>query len=158
MPITENDFKNALSRFASGVTVVTTRDDSGKFHGITVSAFCSVSISPPMILICIDRSTASHYAFVESGIFAVNVLSQNQQFISNQFASPLQDKFKGVEYRLGEFGLPLIMDCPANLECRVRNVADGGDHTIFIAEIEHSYIENADPLIYFRGDYRSIAN
>ena len=78
MPVTQDDFRNALSRFASGVTVVSTKDASGKLHGITVSAFCSVSLEPPMVLICIEKTTISHYAFEESGVFVVNILRDSQ--------------------------------------------------------------------------------
>ena len=79
MPVSETDFRNALSRFPSGVTVVTTKDAGGDLHGITVSAFCSVSLAPPMVLICIEKATASHDSFSESGVFVVNVLHESQQ-------------------------------------------------------------------------------
>lgn len=157
MPISEDDFRAALSRFPSGVTVVTTKDGTGRLHGITVSAFNSVSLDPPLVLVCIDRSTASHYAFLESGLFAVNILSAGQAALSQQFASALEDKFSGVDHRLSEHGLPLISGCLANLECRIRNIGDGGDHSIFIGEVEHAEVHDGDPLLYFRSDYRVIA-
>src|SRR4051795_8400857 len=96
MPVTSDDFKNALSRFASGVTVVSTKDSVGKLHGITVSAFCSVSLEPPMVLICIEKSTVSHYAFEESGIFVVNILRGAQAVESEKFAAPHPDKFEEI--------------------------------------------------------------
>ena len=86
MPISPDDFRSALSRFASGVTVVTTKDAAGRMHGITVSAFSSVSLEPPLVLICIEKETGSHYAFGESGLFAVNVLSASQAGLSERFA------------------------------------------------------------------------
>jgi flavin reductase (DIM6/NTAB) family NADH-FMN oxidoreductase RutF len=156
MPIGPDDFRSALSRFPSGVTVVTTRDSAGTFFGITVSAFSSVSLDPPLVLICIERSTASHFAFLESGVFAVNILSALQSDISERFASTIPEKFEGIDYTLGELGLPLISNCLVNLECRVRNTGDGGDHTIFIGEVESASINEGDPLLYFRSDYREI--
>jgi flavin reductase (DIM6/NTAB) family NADH-FMN oxidoreductase RutF len=156
MPITQDDFRNALSRFASGVTVVTTRDARGNFYGITVSAFCSVSLDPPLILICIERSTVSHSAFEESGMFVVNVLNAAQSELSERFASPIPDKFEGVDYSLGDLGLPIINNCLVNLECRVRNIGDGGDHTVFIAEVENVMLWEGDPLLYFRSDYHGV--
>src|SRR5689334_7499490 len=97
MPVTQDEFRNALARFASGVTVVTTKDAAGNFHGITVSAFCSVSLDPPLVLICIEKATGSHYAFEESGLFNVNILSQEQAAVSERFASQMADKFDAVD-------------------------------------------------------------
>src|SRR4029078_12242659 len=98
MPVSQDEFKDALSRFASGVTVVSTKDAEGKLHGITVSAFCSVSLTPPMVLICIEKITTSHHAFEESGVFVVNILSSSQSWVSEKFADPLTDKFEGVNF------------------------------------------------------------
>ena len=156
MPISEDEFRSALSRFPSGVTVVTTKDAENRFHGITVSAFSSVSLDPPLVLICIERAAYSHPAFIESGVFAVNVLSSEQSELSERFASPLENKFDGIDFTVGELGLPLIAGCLANLECKVRNTGDGGDHTIFIGEVEFAEIRDGDPLLYFRSDYREI--
>jgi flavin reductase (DIM6/NTAB) family NADH-FMN oxidoreductase RutF len=156
MPISEDEFRSALSRFTSGVTVVTTKDASGRFHGITVSAFSSVSLDPPLVLICIERDAYSHQAFLESGVFAVNFLSSSQSELSERFASPLDDKFDEVDFTLGDLGLPLLAGCLVNLECKVRNTGDGGDHTIFIGEVESARVNDGDPLLYFRSDYREI--
>jgi flavin reductase (DIM6/NTAB) family NADH-FMN oxidoreductase RutF len=156
MPISEDEFRSALSRFPSGVTVVTTKDASGRFHGITVSAFSSVSLDPPLVLICIERDAYSHQAFLESGVFAVNFLSSAQSELSERFASPLDDKFDEVDFTLGDLGLPLLAGCLVNLECKVRNTGDGGDHTIFIGEVESARVNDGDPLLYFRSDYREI--
>lgn len=156
MPVSQDDFRAALSRFPSGVTVVTTKDAAGRLHGITVSSFNSVSLDPPLVLICIDRSTGSHDAFAESGVFVVNILSSGQADISEQFASLRPDKFEGVEHTLTEHGLPVLANCIANLECRVRNTGDGGDHTIFIGEVESVHVNDGDPLVYFRSNYRAI--
>lgn len=156
MPISEFDFRRALSCFASGVTVVTTVDADGGLHGLTVSAFCSVSLAPPMVLVCIEKATASHFAFLESGVFAVHTLCSSQQHLSEHFATPFSDKFVGLEYRVGLGGVPVLTDVLTALECRIINSYDGGDHSIFVAAVENSEINDGDPLLYFRGGYHKI--
>jgi flavin reductase (DIM6/NTAB) family NADH-FMN oxidoreductase RutF len=157
MAVTEDEFRSALSRFASGVTVVTTKDGSGVLHGITVSAFCSVSLRPPMILVCIEKTTGSHYAFNESDQFVVNILDESQQEVSERFASQLADKFLGIDHELNAGGVPVLSGCIASLECRLRMAWDGGDHTIFVGEVEKVSVRSGDPLIYFYGGYRTIS-
>lgn len=157
MSISSDEFKAALSRFASGVTVVTTKDAAGMLYGITVSAFCSVSLDPPLVLVSISKNTGSHHAFGESGAFVVNVLSESQQEISNHFASHNEDKFSGFIYDEGIDGLPILRGCLVNLECRLKHSYDGGDHTIFIGEIEKSAAYEGGPLLYFHGAYRKLA-
>jgi flavin reductase (DIM6/NTAB) family NADH-FMN oxidoreductase RutF len=156
MPITNDEFRSALSRFASGVTVVTTKDEAGKLHGITVSAFSSVSLDPPLVLVCIERSAGSHQVFQQSGVFVVNILSSEQRDLSERFASQIPERFEGVDMTLNIDGIPVLSNCLANLECRVKLTADGGDHSVFIGEVESSTVREGDPLIYFRGDYRDL--
>lgn len=156
MPINKDEFRAALSRFASGVTVVTTKDADGNLHGLTVSAFCSVSLEPPLILICIDKHTVSHYAFQESRRFIVNVLREEQMHHSIQFAAPLADKFDGIAYYLNVEGIPVLEDALVNLECWLVNAHDNGDHTIFVGQIEKSHISDGKPLVYFHGNYRAV--
>ncbi len=155
MGISNEEFRAALGRFASGVTVITTRDADGDLHGITVSAFSSVSMEPPLVLICIEKTTGSHHAFIESKRFTANILNSEQGDVSDQFAFRHEDKFDGVEYRLGAGGVPLIANCLANLECRVVSEYDGGDHTIFVGEVESAATADADPLVYWMGQYRT---
>lgn len=156
MPVSELEFRNALSRFASGVSVVTMRDTDGRFQGITVSAFCSLSLNPPLILVCIENTTASHVALKRSAAFVVNVLNACQRQISERFASLVPDKFDQVEFTLGTSDIPVLSGCLANLECRLTDSFDVGDHTIFIGEVEEARINEGDPLLYFRSDYRLI--
>lgn len=158
MAISRDEFRAALSRFASGVTVVTTKDKNGHLHGITVSAFCSVSLEPPLILVCIEKVTGSHHAFQQAGAFVVNFLREGQQEVSNHFASHLDDKFSMVKYHAGFNDLPVLTDALASLECRLVNAYEGGDHTIFVAEIERATVNEGNPLIYFHGNYRRIAD
>src|SRR3982751_5967598 len=127
MAITQDEFRAALSRFASGVTVVTTKDSAGGLFGITVSAFCSVSLDPPLVLICIEKATGSHPAFHESGLFNVNILAIGQVELSERFASQLPDKFDRLDFSLNIDGVPCLSRCLAVLECRVTQTFDGGD-------------------------------
>ncbi len=156
MSVSSEDFRTALSRFASGVTVVTTKDGNGKLHGITVSAFCSVSLEPPLVLICIERSAGSHYAFGESGLFVVNILKSDQAAVSQQFATPFLDKFDGVGYELSGSGIPILDGTLASLECRIADSVVSGDHTVFFGEIENAVISSGEPLTYFNGSYRHL--
>jgi flavin reductase (DIM6/NTAB) family NADH-FMN oxidoreductase RutF len=158
MSISEKEFRSALGHFASGVTVVTTIDRQFHFHGITVSAFCSVSLDPPLILVCIDKTTGSHPAFEIDGSFVVNVLREDQAHLSDHFASAIADKFDGIEYTRTEAGIPVLENALVNLECRLIYAHEGGDHTIFVGKIEKSKVRPGNPLIYFHGNYRRIEN
>ncbi|MGQ0543044.1 MAG: flavin reductase family protein [Blastocatellia bacterium] len=157
MPVSSDDFRAALSRFASGVTVVTTKDGGGKLHGITVSAFCSVSLYPPLVLVCIEKNAGSHYAIQESGIFAVNILSAEQSEVSEHFALILDNKFEGIDLVEGNLEIPILPESLVTLECSLTQTLDGGDHSIFLARVENVIIHDAEPLVYFRGDYCSIS-
>lgn len=156
MSVSSAEFRNALSRFASGVTVVTTKDAAGKLHGLTVSAFCSVSLDPPLVLVCIENAAGSRYAFSESGVFTVNILSARQSHISEHFASLAEDKFHGIDSAIGLNGLPLMPGCLAILECRITKILDGGDHTIFVGEVENTSVGDGEPIIHFRSEYRTL--
>lgn len=156
MSISKEEFRRALSRFASGVTVVTTKDNEGKLYGITVSAFCSVSLAPPLVLVCIEKNAGSHHAFEQSRAFVVNILRENQKDISNHFASHISDKFSGIAYVSGIEELPVLTDALANLECSLRYSHEGGDHTIYVGEVKRSTVNDGNPLLYFHGNYRNI--
>lgn len=154
--INKDEFRAALGRFASGVTVITSKDAGGGLHGITVSAFCSVSLDPPLVLICIDKNTGTHHALQETDAFVVNVLSDDQQHLSDRFASYLPHKFDQVAHTLGINDLPVITDALANLECVIVQRFDGGDHTIYVGQIERATVGDGEPLIYFHGNYRKL--
>jgi len=151
--IGKDEFRAALGRFPSGVTVVTTKDASGRFHGITVSAFASVSLEPPLILVCIEKTTGTHYALQESEFFVVNVLAEGQENLSNHFASQIPDKLETVDYRLGIGEIPVLEDALVTLECRLANAHEGGDHTIFVGLVEKSEVKDENPLVYWQGNY-----
>ena len=127
-------FKEAMSHFASGVTVVTTEHE-GMPYGMTVASFASLSLHPPLVLVCIEKSAKSHEAIRAAGLFGVSILAQSQAAVSGRFASKSDDKFTGAPLHRGEHGLPLIDGAICTLECRVQEQYAGGDHTIFVGEV-----------------------
>ena len=151
----EAAFKNAMSHFASGVTVVTT-EHQGKPFGMTVASFASLSLHPPLVLICIEKSVKTHDAIAGSGKFGVSILRSDQQDISSRFASRADDKFTGIDVRHGTLGLPLIAGALTTIECSVENRLPGGDHTIFIGKVVDAQTTEGNPLLYFRSGYREM--
>ena len=156
MPIGEADFKRAMSQFASGVTVVTT-EHQGQLYGMTVASFASLSLNPPLVLICVGRNMHTHDAIAGSKRFGVSILGQDQQHLSNHFASKLDDKFQGIDYRLGSSGVPLLDGAICTLECAVKEPLPGGDHSIFVGSVEAAATDERAPLVYFRSGYRELA-
>jgi flavin reductase (DIM6/NTAB) family NADH-FMN oxidoreductase RutF len=155
MPIDDAHFRLAMSHFASGVTIVTTSHD-GKPFGMTVASFASLSLHPPLVLVCIERSVKTHDAIAAAGKFGVSILSSAQADISSKFASRNDDKFGGVELVPGEMDVPLIAGALTAIECRVYDQLPGGDHSIFIGEVLKIHTTEGDPLLYFRSGYREI--
>lgn len=145
-----------MSRFASGVTVVTGRDASGEAFGMTVSSFCSVSLEPPLILVCIQKQIHCHTALSQSNTFAVNVLAEDQEAISNTFASRSPDKFSTLAFKDGFGDAPLIEGALANIECEKFSELDGGDHTIFLGRVVKISVSEGAPLVYSQGAYRKL--
>ena len=156
MPIDDATFKLAMSHFPSGVTVVTTEHD-GKPYGLTVSAFASLSLHPPLVLVSIEKNVKSHDAIAAAGKFGVSILARNQAELSGRFASRVDDKFAGVEIVRGELGVPLLAGAITTLECRVHAQLPGGDHTIFVGEVAEARTAEGDPLVYYRSAYRDLA-
>jgi flavin reductase (DIM6/NTAB) family NADH-FMN oxidoreductase RutF len=158
MAIEKNELRRVMGHFATGVTVITSIRTSGELHGLTANAFTSVSLIPPLLLVCIDKKAESYPCFDESRIFTVNVLSADQEAISRKFAVTGGDKFTGVSYRIGAKGAPILDGALAYLECRVTEKIDGGDHTIYIGEIEQAETKEGKPLLFFRGGYRELGD
>jgi flavin reductase (DIM6/NTAB) family NADH-FMN oxidoreductase RutF len=154
--ISPNDFRHVLSHFASGVTIVTTCDADRRPTGLTASAFSSVSLDPPLVLICVDHKSQSYPALREAGRFAINVLQHEHEQISRRFASTRLDKFDGVAFRLGALGVPLIEGALAQMECQTVSAHVEGDHTIFVGRIEAAQVGEGEPLLYFRGKYHRL--
>ena len=156
MAIDPADFRRALTQFASGVTAVTTRDASGRPLGLTVTAFSSVSLDPPLVLVCVDARSETHAGFRDSGAFGVSVLSEEQEGVSKQFAWGGPAKFDKVETVTGTTGVPLVAGALAHLECRVAAAHVAGDHTVYVGEIVAMATHPGRPLTYWQGQYRRL--
>ena len=158
MSVDSLTFRRTLGSFASGVTVITTQDPaSGKPVGVTVSAFSSVSMDPPLVLFCLDKHSTSLLSVNANGHFAVNILAADQTELSNLFASKAEDKWAGVFHRPGLAEVPVLAGTAAHMECTVVKEVDGGDHMIIIGQVEAaSYNQDLQPLVYFRGAYAGI--
>jgi flavin reductase ActVB len=143
-------FRNAMARFASGVTVVTTTDAEGKPWAFTASAFLSLSLDPPLVLVCLEKRAESHPAFEQATHFAISILAEGQTDTAWRFATRGADKFAGVEVERGpETGLPLIPGAMVHLECRMYERLPGGDHTILLGEVLRADSNDRPPLLHF---------
>jgi len=161
-PITDQTLRKMRGLFASGVTVVTTIHE-GQLRGVTVSAFSSLSLNPPLVLICLANESESKDWIAESGVFAVNILSDEQEFLSERFAAraPIVNvRFDGVPYHTAITGSPILADSLAWYDCRVEALHDGGDHTIFIGRVEAAGFgaESKPPLVYFANRYQGLGS
>lgn len=158
MPVSAEAFKDALRRWPSGVTIVTSRAGD-RIHGMTVSAFSSVSLDPPLVLVCADKTSITHQLIAEAGIFAVNVLSAGQEALSNRFASKKDEhrRFEGVPWKSAVTGAPILDGVLVSLDCRVTAAHDAGDHVIYVGGVESVELRDAEPLVYHAGVYRGFA-
>jgi len=154
--IDPDTFRAALGRFACGVTVVTARDSDGRDHGMTVSAFCSVSLEPPLVLVSIGHEASMHALLMREERIGISVLSAPQEALSRRFADPESDRFDGVGYARGENGAALLDDALVHLECRVGRREEAGDHTILICEVQRADMHTGRPLLYYRGGYAQL--
>jgi len=157
--ITDANLRKMRGLFASSVTAVTTALD-GRLRGVAVSAFMSVSLDPPLVLIALANETTMYDMLAESGIFAVNLLSDDQEFLSERFAARapiVNEEFEGVPYLLSVTGAPILEQSLAWYDCRVEATHPGGDHTLFVGRVEAmGFSENREPLIYFANRYRQL--
>lgn len=146
-------FRQVLGNFATGVTIVTTRDVDGNPAGLTANAFTSVSLDPPLVLVCLDHNTTTYSVLRNRGSYTVHILSEDQADLAMAFAKRDPDKFARVSWTLGTLGDPVLSDYLALLECRVVCEYPGGDHGIFMGKVEHMDLkgEKKDPLLFFRG-------
>ena len=154
--IGSDDFRRVLGHFATGVTIVTTCNADSLPAGLTVSAFASLSLEPPLVLVCVDHKSQSYPALRESGRFAVNFLTTGQDAVSRRFASTRLDKFDGVPFHVSDLGLPLLEEALAHIECTTVSTHVEGDHTIFVGRVERARVGGGEPLLYFRGQYHRI--
>lgn len=149
-------FKAVMSRWATGVTVITTVGPDGVPAGFTANSFTSLSLVPPLVLFCLGDDSSNLPAFQGADGFAVNILAAEQEALSNRFAARSGDKFADVAYHAGKRGLPLLEGCLASMECRVVQTVRGGDHLVFMGEVEDATYGEGDPLLYFRGNYQHL--
>jgi len=150
-------FKQAMSRFPSGVVIVTTINPDGKKYGFTASAFSSLSLDPPLILVCLANSADCYNSFVTSDKFAVNVIGHQQHELAFKFATKGIEKFDGDEFKDGDSGLPIISNCIISLECITKHTYPGGDHEILVGEVQHAKVNEGNPTIWYEGSFRDIS-
>lgn len=153
-------FRNMLALFATGVTVVTS-GRAPNFHGMTANAFSSLSLDPPLVLICVDKKANMLAELRDTGAFTVNILSADQERLSSYFADskrPLgPDEFTDIPYTIGETGAPRLSGAICALDCVVHSVHPGGDHDLFIGEVKALALDTAqDPLLFYAGRYRRL--
>jgi flavin reductase (DIM6/NTAB) family NADH-FMN oxidoreductase RutF len=152
--IESHEFRRVLGHFASGVTIVTGRLPDGRATGLTVSAFSSVSLVPPLVLICVEAGTRLEQGILEADRFVVNVLEAEAELTSRRFSDPrLTENFEALAYRPSAFGIPILDDALAWLECGVVDTIRAGDHWVFIGEVLAAEAREGAPLLYYRGGY-----
>ncbi|MDO9423387.1 MAG: flavin reductase family protein [Methylobacter sp.] len=158
MTVDVDDFKKAMQLWASGVTVVTTHSEKFGIQGMTVTAFSSVSINPPQILVCLNESADTGTGIKQSQHFSVNILSSTQQDVSNQFAggSSQQQRFENTPWTAGITGVPILDNSLMSLECKVIEEVHAGTHWIIIGEVQDCVCREGEPLLYYRGNYQQL--
>jgi flavin reductase (DIM6/NTAB) family NADH-FMN oxidoreductase RutF len=158
MAINPDEFKNTLATWPSGVSIVTSRHGD-RVHGMTVSAFCSVSLDPPLVLVCADTASDTHPLIREGRRFAVSILSEGQEELARRFASDedVHRRFEGLDCPLGVTRCPHIPGAVATLDCRVVQAVEAGDHVIYVGEVVAAGATERRPLLYHRRAYGRIS-
>ncbi len=154
--IDPDTFRAVLGRFATGITVVTARDATGRDHGMTISAFSSVSLEPPLVLVCVAHDARMHQLLLDSDAVGISFLSADQEPLSRRFADRDCDRFDGIGYTRGENGAVLLEEALAHMECTIIARHDAGDHTIHVARVDRAEPFTARPLLYYRGGYAQL--
>ncbi|HYD96645.1 MAG TPA: flavin reductase family protein [Noviherbaspirillum sp.] len=150
-------FRNALSQFATGVTIITTRLPDGSFLGLTASSFNSVSLDPPLVLWSLSQNASSLPVFTGNSHYVINVLSGNQAMLAERFAMRIPDRFEGVEFDLSHTGLPILKGVAAWFECHNRSRYPEGDHVIFVGEVERCDAAPQSALVFHNGKFVATA-
>lgn len=156
-PVSRDTLRGFAGSFASGVTVLTTRGDDGRLYGLTMNAVCSVCLEPPLFLACVAKDSATLPVLRKSGVFALNILAEDQQTVSNTFASKGDDKFAAIAHQPGITGSPVIEGALASAEFRITATHEAGDHVIVVGEAVAVATSEGVPLGYFRGKYAKVA-
>jgi flavin reductase (DIM6/NTAB) family NADH-FMN oxidoreductase RutF len=149
-------FRRACALFPTGVAVLTTRTLDGTPHGLTVNAFCSLSLNPPLVLVAVDRICSLLETFESSGHFAINFLSADQQLLSVRFSELPEGRFSGVPWYPGADGAPLLEGSIGSIECRTTSIIDAGDHRALIGEVVAATIGEGEPLVFYRSSYTGV--
>jgi len=160
MGLNSFEFRKAMGQFATGVTIIAV-DLEGEVHGMTANAFASVSLDPPLVLVCVDHATRTHAHLHAKKRFGINVLREDQRAISEYYARAERDHEHaeveaGARFDRTKLGTPMLRGSLAFLECRLNSAEVAGDHTIFIAEVEDVVVREGEPLLFFRGKYRKV--
>lgn len=150
------ELRNALGKFATGITVITTRDENNNPVGMTVNSFASVSLTPPLVLWCLGEASSTCDAFLHCRHFAINILRADQQAISQLFASPGERQFEQQSWQSGPEGSPLLGQALAHFECSMEHQYQGGDHTIIVGRVSHFEQFEGEPLVFSQGQYRTL--
>jgi len=150
------ELRRVMGLFATGVTVLTTRDAEGRPYGLTANAVTSLSLDPPLLIICIDKKAETHPHFFDSRCFVVNILAEDQEALSTHFAKSGGDKFGSLPFSINQDGVPVLEGTLAHIECRISETHEGGDHVIHIGEVQHAEVRGGRPLLFFQGRYRSL--
>ena len=153
---TSDQFRKSAGRFATGVTVATVVDASGAPHGLTVNSFTSVSLDPPLVLVCIDHTAATVESFRTAKYFGINILAVDQRPLSDHFARKGHNRFEGLAWHPGKTGVPLLPGVLAVMECAVHRKIAMGDHDIFVGEVVHSEFHEKAPLLYYASRYHHL--
>ncbi|MEK0435062.1 MAG: hypothetical protein RL369_1111 [Pseudomonadota bacterium] len=148
-------FRAALSQFATGVTIITTRDPEGEFFGLTASSFNSVSLTPPLVLWSLGSHSRSMALFAENSHYVINVLAADQAELAERFASRIEDRFSGVDFTLSNNGLPILSGVSAWFECHNRSRHPEGDHVIFVGEVEQCAFERKPALVFHDSRFKT---
>jgi flavin reductase ActVB len=149
-------FREAMSAFPSGVTIMTTVDASGEQRGFAASSFCSLSMDPPLVLVCLGKGAQCHDAFVESDDWAIQVAAAGHVDLISRFATTGSDKFGGGEFETDARGVPVLPDASVVLECTAHERYDGGDHTILIARVTSVALQESSPVLYFQREFHNL--
>jgi len=155
--IDKSELRRVMGHFATGVTIITTRDEEGHPFGLTANAVCSVSLVPPLILICVDKVADTYPYFDRSKVFTVNILADAQEGISRRFATSGIEKFEGIGYHKSETGCAVLDDAVGHMDCRIVQAHDAGDHSIYVGEVLGADANDVPPLLFYRGGYRKLA-
>jgi flavin reductase (DIM6/NTAB) family NADH-FMN oxidoreductase RutF len=155
-PIASEEFRRACGRFATGIAVATVLDALGRPHGLTVNSFSSVSLEPPLVLICVGRNVTVADAFRAAEFFGINVLAADQREISDRFARKGLDRFANIPWRRGKTGSPLLAGVLASLECAVHQRIPSGDHEILVGEVVQAHVSEGSPLLFYASGYREL--